>query len=54
MRRRTPARPITAAAWLVAAAAALLGIVPNSSTLAATGDKQPAATVQKPALPANA
>ncbi len=54
MRRRTPARPITAAAWLVAAVAALLGIVPNSSTLAATGDKQPAATVQKPALPANA
>ncbi len=54
MRRRTPARPITAAAWLVASAAALLAIAPNSSTLAASGDKQLAATTQKPALPANA
>jgi thiol:disulfide interchange protein DsbC len=52
MRRRTSARPITAAAWLVAAAAALLA--PHSSPLAATGDKQPAAATQKTALAANA
>ena len=54
MRRRTSARPITAAAWLVASAAALLTLAPNSSTRAATGDKQPAATAQKPALAASA
>ncbi len=48
MRRRTPARPITAAAWLVAAAAALLALAPNSSALAATGDKQPATPAPKP------
>jgi thiol:disulfide interchange protein DsbC len=51
MRRRTPARPITTAALLVAAAAAaaLLALAPNSSALAATGDKQTATTAQKPA-----
>jgi len=53
MRRRTPARPI-AAAWLVAAAAALLALAPNSSALAATGDKQSTATAQKPTPVANA
>jgi thiol:disulfide interchange protein DsbC len=54
MRRRTSARPITAAAWLAVSAAALLALAPNSSPLAATGDKQPAAATQKPALAANA
>jgi thiol:disulfide interchange protein DsbC len=54
MRRRTSARPITAAAWLAASAAALLTLAPNSSPLAAPGDKQPAAATQKPALAASA
>ena len=49
MRRRTPARSITATASLVAAAATLLALAPNSSALAATGDKQTATTAQKPA-----
>ena len=53
MRRRTPARPI-AAAWFVASAAALLALAPNSSAFAATGDKQPTATAQKPTPAANA
>jgi thiol:disulfide interchange protein DsbC len=54
MRRRTPVRPIAAAVQLVASAAALLACAPISSTLAATGDKQPMATAQKPAPAANA
>jgi len=54
MRRRTPIRPIAAAVWLGASAAALLALAPISSTLAATGDKQPMATAQKPAPAANA
>jgi thiol:disulfide interchange protein DsbC len=54
MRRRTPVRPIAAAVWLVASAAALLAFAPISSTLAATGDKQLLATAQKPAPAANA
>jgi thiol:disulfide interchange protein DsbC len=54
MRRRTPVRPIAAAVWLVASAAALLALAPISSALAATGDKQPMATAQKPAPAANA
>jgi thiol:disulfide interchange protein DsbC len=49
MRRCTPARSINAAAALVAAAAALLTLAPNSSALAATGDKPTATTAQKPA-----
>jgi len=52
MRRRTPARPITAAAWLVASAAALLALAPNSSTFAATAQKPTAAANAKPAAPA--
>ena len=51
MRRRTPARPITAA-WLVASAAALLALAPNSSTFAATAQKPTAAANAKPAAPA--
>jgi len=51
MRRRTPARPITAAAWLVASAGALLALVPNSSTLAATAQKPTPAANAKPAAP---
>jgi thiol:disulfide interchange protein DsbC len=51
MRRCTPARSI-AAASLVAAAAALLALAPNSSALAATGDKQTVTTAQKPAASA--
>ena len=54
MRRRTPVRPIAAAVCLVASAAALLALAPISNTLAATGDKQPMATAQKPAPAANA
>jgi thiol:disulfide interchange protein DsbC len=49
MRRRTQAHPITAVAWLVAAAAASLALAPNSRALAATGDKQTVTTAQKPA-----
>ena len=52
MRRRTPARPITAAAWLVASAGALLALAPNSSTLAATAQKPTPAANAKPAAPA--
>jgi len=51
MRRRTPARPITAAAWLGASAAALLAFAPNSSTLAATPQKPTPAANAKPATP---
>jgi thiol:disulfide interchange protein DsbC len=51
MRRRTPARQITAAC-LAAAAAALLTLAPNPSVLAATGDKQPVTPAQKPAASA--
>ena len=51
MRRRTPARPITAAAWLVASAGALLALAPNSSTLAATAQKPTPAANAKPAAP---
>jgi thiol:disulfide interchange protein DsbC len=51
MRRRTPARPITAAAWLVASAAALLALAPNSSALAATAQKPTPAANAKPAAP---
>jgi thiol:disulfide interchange protein DsbC len=54
MRRRTPVRPIAAAVWLAASAAALLALAPISSALAATGDKQPTATAQKLAPAANA
>jgi thiol:disulfide interchange protein DsbC len=54
MRRRTPTRPITAAAWLVAAAIALTAVAPNSSAVAATGDKQSATTTQKLAAATNA
>ena len=54
MRRRTPIRPIAAAVWLGASAAALLALAPVASTVAATGDKQPIATAQKPAPAANA
>lgn len=54
MRRRTPVRPIAATVWFAASAAALLALVPISSTLAATGDKQPTATAQKLAPAANA
>jgi len=49
MRRRTKAHPITAVAWLVAAAAVSLALAPNSRALAATGDKQTVTTAQKPA-----
>ena len=52
MRRRTPARPITAAAWLVAAAAALFAITPDSSALAATPQKPTPVASAKPAAPA--
>jgi thiol:disulfide interchange protein DsbC len=48
MRRRTPARPITAAVWLVASAAALFALAPITSTVAATGDIQPNVTAKKP------
>ena len=51
MRRRTPARPITAATWLVAAAAALLAVTPNSSALAATPQKPTPVANAKPAAP---
>jgi thiol:disulfide interchange protein DsbC len=51
MRRRTPARPITAAAWLAASAAALLALAPNSSTHAATAQKPTTAANAKPAAP---
>ncbi len=51
MRRRTPARPITAATWLVAAAAALLAITPSSSALAATPQKPTPVANAKPAAP---
>jgi thiol:disulfide interchange protein DsbC len=48
MRRSTTVRPI-AAAWLAASATALLALAPISNALAATGDKQSGAAVQKPA-----
>jgi thiol:disulfide interchange protein DsbC len=48
MRRCTPARSIATASFF-AAAAALLALAPNSSALAATGDKPTATTAQKPA-----
>ena len=51
MRRRTPARPITAATWLVASAAALLAVTPNSSALAATPQKPTPVANAKPAAP---
>ena len=51
MRRRTPARSITAATWLVAAAAALLAVTPNSSALAATPQKPTPVANAKPAAP---
>ena len=51
MRRRTPARSITAATWLVAAAAALLAVTPNSSALAATPQKPTSVANAKPAAP---
>ena len=51
MRRRTPARPITAATWLVASAAALLAVAPNSSALAATPQKPTPVANAKPAAP---
>jgi thiol:disulfide interchange protein DsbC len=51
MRRRTPARPITAAVWIGASAAALLAFAPNSSTLAATPQKPTPAANAKPATP---
>ena len=51
MRRRTPARPITAATWLVASAAALLAVAPNSSALAATPPKPAPVANAKPAAP---
>lgn len=54
MRRRTPVRPIAAAAWLLASAAALLAFAPVTSTIAATGDKQPNATTRKPVPAASA
>lgn len=49
MSRRTPVHSITATASLVAAAAALFALAPNSSALGATGDKQATTTAQKPA-----
>jgi thiol:disulfide interchange protein DsbC len=52
MRRRTPARPIVAAVWLVVSAAALLFLAPISSVRAAAADKQ--ATAPKAAPPAGA
>jgi thiol:disulfide interchange protein DsbC len=52
MRCRNPARPITAAAWLVAAAAALFAITPDSSALAATPQKPTPVASAKPAAPA--
>jgi thiol:disulfide interchange protein DsbC len=52
MRCRNPARPITAAAWLVAAAAALFAITPDSSALAATPQKPTPVARAKPAAPA--
>jgi thiol:disulfide interchange protein DsbC len=51
MRRCTPARSIAAAPFF-AAAAALFALAPNSSALAATGDKPTATTAQKPAASA--
>jgi thiol:disulfide interchange protein DsbC len=51
MRRRTSARPITAAAWLAASTAALLTLAPSSSPLAATVQKPTAAANAKPAAP---
>ena len=51
MRRRTPARSITAATSLVAAAAALLAVAPNSSALAATPQKPTPVANAKPAAP---
>jgi thiol:disulfide interchange protein DsbC len=51
MRRRTPARPITAATWLVASATALLAVTPNSSALAATPQKPTPVANAKPAAP---
>ena len=54
MRRSTPVRPIAAAAWLAASATALLALAPVSNALAATGDKQPTAAAQKPAVAASA
>ena len=53
MRRSTPARPI-AAVWLAAHGAAFLALMPISSALAATSDKQPTAAAQKPVAAANA
>ncbi len=51
MRRRTPARPI-AAASLIASAAALIALAPNSSIFAATAQKPTQAANAKPAVPA--
>ncbi len=51
MRRRTPARPI-AAASLIASAAALIALAPNSSIFAATAQKPTQAANAKSAVPA--
>ena len=55
MRRRTPLRPLAAAAWLAVAAALLAG-APVATLQAAAGDKPPAApgATQKPAVGAGA